>query len=89
MAHFYIGHYQPIPYDIALLAELKGEWRDGRLWAQVPAVAAREPRTEAERPFSWTHEATPEGQGVVGGLWPWMRQGWTFLDAPGAMPDFG
>jgi hypothetical protein len=21
-------------------------------------------------------------RGLVGGLWPWMRQGWTFLDDP-------
>jgi hypothetical protein len=82
MARFYISEGQPIPYDIALLADLKGELHDGVLWAQVPAVAMREPRTEAERQFTWTYTATTEGKGVVGGLWPWMRQGWTFLDDP-------
>ena len=32
MAYYYIQHDQPIPYDIALLARLRGELRDGLLW---------------------------------------------------------
>lgn len=82
MAFYYLAHNQPIPYDIALLAQLRGEWRDGLLWAHVPSVPKREPRTEAERLTEWTHSATPERTGQVAGLWPWMRQGWTFLDDP-------
>jgi hypothetical protein len=42
----------------------------------------RAPRTKAEEQHSWTYVATPALDGVVGGLWPWMRQGWTFLDDP-------
>lgn len=81
MAFYYIQNYQPIPYDIALLAHLPCErHNDGLLWATVPAVAARAPRTGEERKYDWTYEATPERQGVVGGFWPWMRQGWTFCD---------
>jgi hypothetical protein len=82
MAFYYVENRQPIPYDIALLAQLQGEWRDGLLWAQVPAVTKRDPRTEAERSKTWTHSATSATEGQVGGLWPWMRQGWTFLDDP-------
>jgi hypothetical protein len=83
MASYYVGSGQPIPYDIALLGMLQGEWRDGQLFARVPKVPAREPRTEAERPHTWTYEEIKrEAQGVVGGLWPWMRQGWAFLDDP-------
>jgi len=80
MAFFYIQHFQPIPYDIALLAQLRGELRNGMLQVHVPEVPPREPRTEAERSFDWTYSATPPAEGPVGGLWPWMRQGWAFLD---------
>jgi len=82
MAYYYVDNNQPIPYDIALLAQLKGEWRGDSLWAHVPAVAKRKPRTMAEEDKSWTYDATREAQGPVGGLWPWMKQGWLFLDDP-------
>lgn len=86
MAYYYVGHGQPVPYDVALLAQVRGELRSaaGResavIGLRVPATARREPRSQAEERFGWTHAATPEAQGVVGGLWPWMRQGWAFLD---------
>jgi hypothetical protein len=82
MAYYYTWHHQPIPYDIALLAQLPSEWRDGRLWAEVPEVAKQKPRTESKKKYPWTYEKTPASQGEVGGFWPWMRQGWTFLDDP-------
>jgi hypothetical protein len=79
MANFYIENKQPIPYDVALLAQLEGQWRGVELWAKVPAIAARvTPRQDAP----WDAYAIAENWGVVGGLWPWMKQGWTFLDAP-------
>ena len=85
MAFYYIRHGQMIPYDIALLAQLKsGMSDDGLLWATVPAVPSREPRTEQESQVGWAHSATEEATGVVGGFWPWLRQGWTFLDDPAA-----
>lgn len=83
MAYYYVSYGQPIPYDIALLAQLRGELRDdGILRAHVPAVNKREARTEAEQEYEWTHSGTPAVDGEVGGLWPWMRQGWPFLDEP-------
>lgn len=83
MAYYYIEHAQPIPYDIALLAQLRGERRgDGRLCAHVPEVAPCKPRTEAEERNEWTHSATRAAVGEVAGLWPWMRQGWPLLDDP-------
>jgi Caspase domain len=83
MAFFYLQHDQAIPYDIALLAQLEGEKReDGLLWATVPAVPERAPRTEKESGLGWTHSATEQRTGVVGGFWPWLRQGWAFLDDP-------
>jgi hypothetical protein len=85
MAYYYIQHGQAIPYDIALLAQLKGERRnDTLLWATVPAVPSRQPRTEQESRVGWTYSATREATGVVGGFWPWLRQGWALLDEPAA-----
>ncbi len=83
MAYYYSENRQAIPYDIALLADVEAHrGANGLFYVTVPAVPARQPRTESERRFSWTHEATVERTSVVGGLWPWMRQGWTFLDDP-------
>jgi hypothetical protein len=85
MAYYYIQHGQAIPYDIALLAQLKGERRnDTLLWATVPAVPSRQPRTEQESRVGWTYSATRKATGVVGGFWPWLRQGWALLDEPAA-----
>lgn len=85
MAYFYVARRQPIPFDIALLGHLRAERRDGRLWANVPSVSERKPRTENEELKAWSYRATPEAAGEVGGFWPWMRQGWTFLEED----DFG
>jgi hypothetical protein len=82
MAWFYVQHGQPIPYDIALLGLLHG-WVDGpELRVGIQAVAARDPRTPEEEANPWTHCATDQAQGVVAGRWPWMRQGWAFLEDP-------
>src|SRR5260370_10180224 len=75
MAYYYIENKQPIPYDIAMLARIEAEWRDGLLWVNVPAVEERTPRTADEQNFSWTHEATPSAAGRVGGLSAWVRAG--------------
>lgn len=80
MAFYYTQHQQPIPFDIALLAHLEGKREGGQLTARIPKVAARKPRTDTEARYSWTHESTPASEGVVGGLWPWMKQGWALLD---------
>lgn len=82
MAYYYVRHRQPIPYDIALLGQLRGRRHGNILHATVPATRAGEAQTEEEQRFDWTHNDTPEVEGVVGGVWPWMRQGWTYLDAP-------
>lgn len=82
MAWAYIEHGQPIPYDIALLGQLEGQWQSRMLIVKVPAVAQREPRTPAEQGAPWTYAATRETRGEVGGRWPWLRQGWAFLDDP-------
>ena len=83
MAGYYVNERQPIPYDIALLALIPGEWRrDNQLWVQIPPVPPRSPRTDAEANHPWTHSRMGEKEGIVSGNWPWMRQGWTYLEAP-------
>ncbi len=87
MAYYYPtvdpGMPQAVPYDIALLAQIEASRTpDGLLEVHIPAVPPREPRTEAERQNDWTWNATPEATCVVAGFWPWMRQGWAFLDEP-------
>jgi hypothetical protein len=83
MACYYVQNGQAIPYDIALLAQLQGKLVDGRrLFVEVPPVAGRRPRTQAESQHDWTYEATAAVRGEVGGLWPWLRQGWAFMDDP-------
>ena len=80
MAYYYIKHDQPIPFDIVVLAALPVRRVDGKLVASVPATKPRPPLSEWERKHSWTFQATPADEGPVGGLWPWMRRGWAFLD---------
>jgi hypothetical protein len=80
MASFYVLNQQPIPYDVAMLATLRGRWKDGLLFVDIPAVPEREPRTDAEKKARWTHCKTDETSGVVGGLWPWLRQGWDYVE---------
>lgn len=80
MAYFYASEEEPIPYDIALLGMLHS-WREGKeLWASVPAVPERAPQSPAEAEHEWTYQKTEEVKGLVAGDWPWMRQGWAFLD---------
>jgi len=82
MAYFYVQNHQPIPYDIAILAQIRGQQQGDRLVARVPRVASRRPRSDAERQYSWTYQETLASEGVVGGAWPWLRQGWAFLADP-------
>ena len=82
MAYFYTHNRQPIPYDIAILAQVRSRpWGDGFV-AHVPRVAERRPRSDAEKQHRWTHQETPACDGVIGGAWPWLRQGWAFLAEP-------
>lgn len=80
MAYYYVENDQPIPYDIALLGLLRKRDDDGALIVDVPTVAARPPANAKEAAYRWTHAATPARTGPVAGRWPWMRQGWAFLE---------
>jgi hypothetical protein len=82
MAFHYVYSGQPIPYDIALLAQLQGYEHDETLVIRVPAVAQRAPRTAEEAKAEWAYSATQAVEGTVAGRVPWMRQGWPLLDDP-------
>jgi hypothetical protein len=79
MANFYRERQQPIPYDIAMLGGLAAERRKSELWAKVPAIRARTPSAAHA---SWDCGEITGGWSAVGGDWPWMKQGWSYLDWP-------
>lgn len=78
IAAFYAMNRQPVPLDIVLYGGGTISDYDGRLYADIPAVPARSPRTEQERNQSFTYEATPGFQQYpIAGRIPWMRQAWS------------
>jgi hypothetical protein len=82
MAAFYVEAGQPIPYDVALLALVRGYRLGDDLRVAVPAVPFAKPRSELEGANPFAFAATQATDGRVGGFWPWMRQGWAFLEDP-------
>ena len=83
MASFYVEAGQAIPYDIALLGGLSvRQMSEHGFVVEIPAINGRAPRTAAEHDHDWTYCAVGAKSGVVAGMWPWMRQGWTYLDHP-------
>lgn len=78
MAAFYAMHHQPVPLDIVLYGGGNVSQHEGRLYADIPAVPPRQPRTEQEGRHSFTTQATPAHMGhPVAGRIPWMRQAWS------------
>jgi len=77
MAAFYAIHNQPVPIDIILYGGgTIGEY-GGRLYADIPEVAVRQPRTPDEARQGFTYEKTPGFNGhPIAGRIPWMRQAW-------------
>jgi hypothetical protein len=80
IAWHYARYRQPIPFDVALLAQVTVQHDNLGLGAFIPAVAARSARSDAEQSNPLTLRATTDILGRVGGMWPWMRQGWSYLD---------
>lgn len=83
MAFFYCHYNQPIPFDVAFMGLLTTEnmGRD-HIVANVPSIPER-PRSEANAKLpKWVTRATHEHSGQVAGLWPWLRQGWQFMEEP-------
>ena len=83
MAFFYCLYGQPIPFDVAFMGLLSTEdmGRDSMV-ANVPPIPGRPwSPTNAELP-KWVTRATDGQSGHVAGLWPWLRQGWQFMEDP-------
>jgi hypothetical protein len=77
MAAFYAMNYQPVPLDIILYGGGAISESDGRLYADIPEVPRRQPRTELEQKQRFTFRGTPafEKHPIAGRI-PWMRQAW-------------
>ncbi|UGS41120.1 caspase family protein [Pseudocitrobacter corydidari] len=82
MAYFYCDHLQPIPFDIVLMGLLPTNYHQSRYETSVPAVEARISSPINESLPDWVRSATPVSNGTVAGLWPWLRQGWQFIEDP-------
>lgn len=77
IAAFYAMNHQPVPLDIILYGGGTISEDGGRLYADIPAVAAREPRTPEEREQCFTYDQTPGfKRHPIAGRIPWMRQAW-------------
>lgn len=77
IAAFYAMNYQPVPLDIILYGGGTISDYGGRLYANIPEVTTRKPRTTKESQQSFTYEETPgfEKHPIAGRI-PWMRQAW-------------
>ncbi|WP_336693530.1 caspase family protein [Delftia acidovorans] len=83
MAFYYCSRNQAIPFDIAFMGLLHTRISGhGGFVAEVPEVQER-PSSSANAGLPrWITSATPSMAGKVAGLWPWLRQGWQFMDNP-------
>jgi hypothetical protein len=81
MAYFYAQYDQAVPYDIALLGEMRiTRKRSGRLIAYVPEVRERAEQ-DTDLPYYVTRE-TPAERVLVGGCAPWLSIGWDYVTDP-------
>jgi hypothetical protein len=77
MAAYYATNLQPVPLDIILYGGGTISEIDGRLYADIPAFAARRPRTSEEKEHPFTYKPTPGvSRHPIAGRIPWMRQAW-------------
>lgn len=77
MAAFYAMNNQPVPLDIILFGGGTISEQEGRLYADIPAVAKRVPRTPQEEMQRFTYTDTPKfKKHPIAGRIPWMRQAW-------------
>ncbi len=84
MAYFYCHYDQAIPFDIAFMGLLPIRRRQNGYEAEVPAVDARRHSPHNDALPEWVTRATPAQRGEIAGFWPWLRQGWQFVEDPEA-----
>lgn len=78
MAAFYYAHRQPVPLDIILYGGGRISEHDGHLYADIPAVSRRDPRTESEADSPFAVQATQAIQRhPIAGRVPWLRRAWS------------
>lgn len=82
MAFFYCSYRQDIPFDIAFMGMLPMQRDHVSYGAKVPRVRKRAATPNSEQQPDWVTRATRSASGSVAGLWPWLRQGWEFIEAP-------
>jgi hypothetical protein len=82
IAWFYAAANEPIPFDVALLAQIRitREAGIGTLAAEVPEVRRSHPESDGELRFPELSKRTFAINGTVAGEWPLLRQGWSVLD---------
>lgn len=81
MAAWYLRNGQPVPFDIALMGELWVDQPGGQPVVQVLDVERRADHGAAGVP-NFVTSAMSGGQAPLGGLCPWLRQGWDFIGNP-------
>ncbi|PXX45428.1 caspase family protein [Undibacterium pigrum] len=83
MAYFYCYHGQPMPFDVAFMGLLSIKFiGQSRTVADVPSVPARPQSPANDKLPDWVTKETMKSSGEVAGLWPWLRQGWQFMEDP-------
>ena len=87
MAHFYVKHRQPVPFDIALLGAMKvTRLRDGTPQLHLPAVKARKHWKGKSKPPEAVTAATKATKAWIAGRCPWLGLGWDYVGL--ARPDW-
>lgn len=82
MAYFYCEHNQAIPFDIVFMGLLETNLNSIGYSVCVPEVEARENTVDSKFLPEWVSQGTGPRNGLVGGLWPWFRQGWQYVEKP-------
>ncbi len=82
MAFYYCSNHQAIPFDIAFMGLLPTRHKKLGYAVSVPAVEARIASPANSHLPEWVTDATTACEGVVAGLWPWLHQGWQFVEDP-------
>lgn len=82
MAFFYCLYAQPMPFDVAFMGLLLTKEGRNAIVADVPPTPARLQSQANDRLPNWVTRATDGAVGQVAGLWPWLRQGWQFMEDP-------
>jgi len=79
LAHMFADQGRPVPFDVALLANLQGERdRGGQIRVTLPELHDN----AAAKAFLGPSSISGPVQGVpVAGGFPWLRQGWGLLEA--------